>query len=468
MKTIKQGSKVAKIDFGKFSVDELITVLEKRKNKIVAKNTSEYIYKKLQRVYESEDKKIVFEFSNNASLYFNLPDYKFYHSKDNKLVAKSKPALILNPRGRTIENILLYGDYRLDAFSLCESNWIKTFFAILSEVASLNYWIHNSQLHKSSKKILFCEHLAKQEYIQKFILESVDRDPNYVNKFWYIASANTRDVKRNVKIFNEKYEWYFKNAYKTSINLGTDTLIDEIGYNSFEHAHKSKLGDVFAYAFDNYQIILTPFYVDNVEKLANFGYDSKRLIDYIFRDLRAQGIDILSAVDEYGDSYEDDGTIVQTLVDYARMNEEMKREYEKYPRYLKSFHDITVQNYNLFKRKTTNKKFQKVVNNFAKYEYQNESYCVIAPSFANDLITEGVRLNHCVASYIDDVIEQKTCIMFLRKNLQKEMPLVTLEIKNNKIVQAKGKNNGNPGSDESKFLLEYKNHLNYINEKAKR
>jgi hypothetical protein len=310
---------------------------------------------------------------------------------------------------------------------------------------------------------LFYEHLAKQEYIQKFILESIDKGYNLEgygasSSSWYIASANTRDVKRNVKIFNEKYEWYFKNAYNTSTNLGT--LIDETGYNSFENAHKSKLGDVFAYAFDNYQIILTPFYLDVVEKLSNFGYDSKRLIDYIFRDLRAQGIDVLlSAVDE---------DEVQTLVDYARMNEEMKREYEKYPRYLKSFHDITVRNYNLFKRKTTYKKFQKVVNNFAKYEYQNESYCVIAPSFANDLITEGVRLNHCVASYIDDVIEQKTCIMFLRKNLQKEIPLVTLEIKNNKIVQAKGKNNGNPGSDESKFLLEYKNHLNYINEKTKR
>jgi hypothetical protein len=261
----------------------------------------------------------------------------------------------------------------------------------------------------------------------------------------------------DIKKFNEEYEWYIKNLLSIDFNRQ-----HEEKFQHFKYACASKLKDIFIYAFENHQITLTSNIIDDIKELISFGYEPKRLIDYLFRDLRGQGISIYFDEDGVFDEGDDDFDPIQILIDYARMNMKMKREYDKYPRYLKSFHDITVKNYNLFKRKSASVKFQKVAKNFAKYEYKNDIYCIISPKISDELITEGTKLNHCVASYIDNVVRQKTCIMFLRKNCAKEAPLVTLEIQKNKIVQAKGKNNSNPRPEEIKFIEEYKNYLKNI------
>lgn len=437
MKTIKQGEKVAKIDFGGFSVDELIKVLKKNKTKLV-KPKIEYEYKQLKSVYSSDDnKKIIFEFNNSSKFYFNLPDYKFYHFIDNKLFAKHPPEFL--------------GFLLKDAACFCKSNWIKSFLMLLSsEYEYLSNWINS----RRNKNILYYEHLSKQDYIQD-VLNNVDDNDDYAPSALIVEMASDFN---DIKKFNEKYEWYIKNLPSIDFNRK-----HEERFQHFEYAYTSKLKDIFIYTFENHQITLTSNIIDDIKELISFGYEPKRLIDYLFRDLRGQGISIYFDEELVYDEIDDNFNPIQTLIDYARMNMEMKREYDKYPRYLKSFHDITVKNYNLFKRKSASAKFQKVAKNFAKYEYKNDIYCVISPKISDDLITEGIKLNHCVASYIDDVVRQETCIMFLRKNCSKEAPLVTLEIRKNKIVQAKGKNNSSPRPDEIKFIEEYKSYLKQLN-----
>jgi hypothetical protein len=52
-----------------------------------------------------------------------------------------------------------------------------------------------------------------------------------------------------------------------------------------------------------------------------------------------------------------------------------------------------------------------------------------------------VSQNNCVASYIEAVIDGKCHILFLRKKDSLDKSLVTIEIRDNKIVQAKRKFN---------------------------
>lgn len=455
IKTIKNGNKIAKIDFGDFSIDELIESL--KKSKIKLKKVIEY--KKIKSVRVSDDnKRIFFEFSNNNKLYFNLVDYKFYHSGGSAIK----------------QSDLFIDDYQhiSDLVDLCDLKWVKTFLYLISnEYDRLEQWIIYSR--KNKKTILFFEHLSKQEYIQNFV-SNENFDINFFDDSNFF-DLGVWDEFRDLKKFNEKYEWCIKNAYKISRDCDR-ILFSPAMMLCFEYAYKNKMSDVFKYVFDNYDICLPGNIVDNIKKLASLGYEAQRLSDYLFRDLRGQGISIsfnnqyddyiTTSIHEgcdYDENSEEEFSPISTLVDYARMNVEMKREYEKYPRYLKSFHDITVRNYNLFKRKSANAKFQKVMKTFAKYEYKNEVYSIVSPKIADDLVSEGVRLNHCVASYIDDVSNKKTCIMFLRKNLSPETPLITLEIQKNRVVQAKGKNNSNPGPDENKFIDEYKKYLKNMN-----
>jgi hypothetical protein len=57
-----------------------------------------------------------------------------------------------------------------------------------------------------------------------------------------------------------------------------------------------------------------------------------------------------------------------------------------------------------------------------------------------------------VATYIDKVINGETQIVFLRLREKSDVSLVTVEIRDNRIVQAKGYKNRQPNAEEKSWL----------------
>ena len=57
-----------------------------------------------------------------------------------------------------------------------------------------------------------------------------------------------------------------------------------------------------------------------------------------------------------------------------------------------------------------------------------------------------------MASYISSVIEGKCHILFMRKKDSLDNSLVTIEVKDNKIVQAKGRFNRDVTSEEQEVI----------------
>ena len=73
---------------------------------------------------------------------------------------------------------------------------------------------------------------------------------------------------------------------------------------------------------------------------------------------------------------------------------------------------------------------------------------IVFPESSNDLINEGVRLRHCVSSYVDAVSEGRTNIIFIRKKDDIDEPYFTVEVSNdNAIVQIRGFGNCLPEDD---------------------
>lgn len=107
------------------------------------------------------------------------------------------------------------------------------------------------------------------------------------------------------------------------------------------------------------------------------------------------------------------------------------------------------------------KKFEARKSVWKKLEYnKNEKFIVIAPSTAVDIANEGLELHHCVKSYIHDVVEGKTNILFIRKKDAPDTPFFTVEVSNDsKIRQIHGAFNCNvdsePGLDD--FIKEWTN-----------
>lgn len=102
-------------------------------------------------------------------------------------------------------------------------------------------------------------------------------------------------------------------------------------------------------------------------------------------------------------------------------------------------------------RDSLNKKIS-THNGEKKYEYSDMSYEVMSPDCVEALIKEANSQRNCLVTYINDVAEGKTNIVFIRKSNNPNKSYVTVEIKEGEILQARAKNNMNPTAEVLRFM----------------
>lgn len=90
----------------------------------------------------------------------------------------------------------------------------------------------------------------------------------------------------------------------------------------------------------------------------------------------------------------------------------------------------------------------------------DRKHSIVLPSLTGEIKAEAKELSHCVASYISNVISGSTLIVFMRDTKKLEESLLTVEIKNGKIVQVKGLRNRAPSESENKSLVKFANEKN--------
>lgn len=116
--------------------------------------------------------------------------------------------------------------------------------------------------------------------------------------------------------------------------------------------------------------------------------------------------------------------------------------------------------YQLVYKAITNAKieqeYQEVVSQLNVQEYDNGEFSITIPKTTKDIINEGKALHHCVGVYVDKVIRREDMIYFLRKD--REVPYVTIEVKDKKITQVEGDMNNrfiSKGSPEYEAIKEW-------------
>ena len=89
------------------------------------------------------------------------------------------------------------------------------------------------------------------------------------------------------------------------------------------------------------------------------------------------------------------------------------------------------------------KKYQRILKKRVKYQTTISGFSFILPKELQDLIAEGKALHHCVgsSSYVDLHRKGKTTILFVRRVHTPDQPFYTLEYKESRIVQIRGKHN---------------------------
>ena len=169
-----------------------------------------------------------------------------------------------------------------------------------------------------------------------------------------------------------------------------------------------------------------------------FGYNAKDLWLYIDRLKTFEAIQNMNY-------------LLSELYDYANMMRQLSNRYDKYPRNFLTTHNIACRNYSRMKKEFSEELFRKRINK--EYECSFGDYVFIYPKSTQEIKDEAASQNNCVASYIDRVIDGNCHILFLRKKNNPKESLVTIEVRNDQIVQARRRFN-DPVTDEDQKAID--------------
>ena len=248
----------------------------------------------------------------------------------------------------------------------------------------------------------------------------------------------------DVALTNSFLEYYKKNpdAYQLAYNLEYNSLTEN---------------DIHAILCDTRWDSQQRKYVPIFTTLMNeYNYSAKALLNY-FDYLKT-----FEAIDRIW-------TMMTELCDYCNMMSQISEKYDKFPRHFLTTHKIATRNYNRLKKEFSEDMFKKRINKNMEKTFGD--YQFIYPNCTQDIKDESVQMNNCVSSYIDKVIDGDCHILFLRHKDNISKSLVTIEVRNNQIVQALQRFN-NPCNEEQKKVIAmwnkwYLNKLKKESEEAK-
>lgn len=146
-----------------------------------------------------------------------------------------------------------------------------------------------------------------------------------------------------------------------------------------------------------------------------------------------------------------------------------------YPKNLKERHDQLTEEQNERKaeleKESDDKKDRKLKRTikrkgWTRYEMETEQLLIRLPKCAHEIRKEGNAQHHCVATYMDRMVAGETCILFIRKKEEQDKSYYTVEVKDNEVIQVRGKYNVAPSEDVEEFMKIFKRNLRKTERKA--
>ena len=130
-----------------------------------------------------------------------------------------------------------------------------------------------------------------------------------------------------------------------------------------------------------------------------------------------------------------------------------------FPKNLKKSHDELEKQYEINNKKIVNLAIIKRSNELLKNTYKDDKFIVLPATSVKDLQNESSQQNNCVRTYAERYAEGICDIYFMRKISEPNKSLVTVEVRNNEIVQSRIKNNNLPNEKQMEFLKKWQQNV---------
>lgn len=130
-----------------------------------------------------------------------------------------------------------------------------------------------------------------------------------------------------------------------------------------------------------------------------------------------------------------------------------------FPNNLKQEHDKYEKQIEIHKSQILRRKIKKRYNNLKDNIYETKKYIIFPAKSVKELEDESKQQHNCVRTYAEKYSNGYCDIYFMRENDNIKKSLVTVEVKDNKIVQSRTKYNNDITNNQKKFLDKWENNI---------
>lgn len=159
-------------------------------------------------------------------------------------------------------------------------------------------------------------------------------------------------------------------------------------------------------------------------------------------------------------------------LDYIRIrktkgNFDKKNSMIVFPRYLKEAHDEMLEWKHNHEKEVARAKHAEMFKRLhevalkvtKQFQFQNSKYLMTVPQTGNEIIQEGEEQHICVGRfempYMQNMASGLGLVLFVREKEAPDKSFFTVEVRDGKVLQVRGKYNGSPSDDVKKFISEF-------------
>lgn len=429
---------------------------EKRKEYLIIKNKNDYHCLYCNKIFRSNKKVNEYDICPNCQSNLLVKSDRLKHhevKKDLTIIQKYNKKYVF----RTFELFATYSKNKL-SFSIVEySRRIKD-----KNFITTNFYISNN--FKNNMGNIFIAHYEETKEWRPY-------------NYYYCLSENSKFYYYNFKelFYNlNKYSMIWELAknieYLNFYDVAEDCLL--LKKNTAELLTKAKLYNLandcktyrkkgtFEEIFGVDRSYLE-FMIENnitsseLEVLSKIKIKDIELIRYLNKFYNLDSLlKYCKPIDLY--NYKLKPENVHEYLDYLKFAKELgfnlRDKKYLYPKHLKQKHDEFMEQVKINKDKKINRKIKAKYKKLLKNQFQNHKYIIFPAQDIESLIEESKQQNNCVKTYAERIANDKCDIYFMRYLKTQEKSLVTIEVKNNKVVQQRIKNNDQTTLEQKKFL----------------
>lgn len=289
----------------------------------------------------------------------------------------------------------------------------------------------------------------------------------------YIYSNNLKKILKGT-IYERSRLWKLVKHYKNDY-LNIQSLLSEAKYESFESLVEMKLYNLALSAreFHCKGSFKKIFGVDKTYyqfmKKYDIGYEELELLRmYQTKDIRRlrfirrymyviKEIKEYTSIDNFINYFRKhhlrDAFLYRDYLNFAKeLGLNLKNKKYLFPDKLKRMHDKYEKQLKQIREEETMKNIEKRAKELAKYIFKDKDFIIFPADSINAMIDESKQQNNCVRTYTERYSKGECDIYFMRRVDNPNISLVTVEVKDNKIIQKRTKNNAMTNKKQNAFL----------------